>query len=304
MQNPETSRRNVLMLAGMAAVSAPSLARATSAKATRLAPFDLEKACRAVERDSGGRYGLAVHDMASGQRLNWRGGERFAMASTFKMLLVAAILARVDRGMERLERAIPVKASDALGVSPFTKSRAGGSATIGELCNATMIFSDNGAANLLLPAVGGPPGLTAFLRGIGDPVTRLDRIEPMMSEDLPGEIRDTTSPDAMLATMERLLVGTILKPASRQRLIGWMIANTTGDTRLRAGLPADWRVGDKTGSSGAGSANDLAIIWPTGATRPLFVASFISRANAGYESLGRFHADIAKAIVLALGDQR
>ncbi len=300
MHTPEIDRRNLLLLAGLATVAVPSLARAVSAGTAQPAPFDLGQACRAVERDSGGRYGLAVHDLVSGRRFSWRGDERFAMASTFKLLLVAAILARVDRGTDRLDRAIPVKASDAIGVSPFTSSRAGGSAMVGELCRATMIFSDNGAANLLLLAVGGPAGLTSFLRGIGDPVTRLDRIEPMMSEDLPGEIRDTTSPDAMLATMERLLSGSVLMPKSRQQLIAWMVANTTGDTRLRAGLPKGWRVGDKTGSSGMGSANDLAIIWPTGATRPVFVASFINRTKGGYEAAGIHHARIAEAIAAAI----
>jgi beta-lactamase class A len=259
-------------------------------------PLDLQAACRAVENDSGGRLGLAVHDLASGRRFAWRGDERFAMASTFKFLLAAAVLARVDGGRESLARAVPVAASDAVGVSPFVKSRAGGSATIGELCRATMIFSDNGAANLLLPGVGGPAGLTAWLRGIGDAVTRLDRIEPMMSEDLPGDVRDTTSPGAMMADMKRIIAGALLSPASRARLIGWMLANTTGDTRLRAGLPKAWRVGDKTGSSSAGSANDIAVTWPRPDAPPLLIVSLLSRPRGGYQTAGVFHATLARTI--------
>jgi beta-lactamase class A len=296
MFTPDFDRRLFLKLAG--AVTVPLLGGAAPAMAA--VPLDLAAVCRKVERHSGGRYGLAVHDTASGRRFNWRGDERFAMASTYKMLLVTAVLAKVDGGAERLERVIPVTAGDVVPNSPFTNSRVGGSVTVGELCEATMIFSDNAAANLLLPAVGGPAALTAFLRKTGDKVTRLDRNEPMMSEDLPGDIRDTSSPDAMLASMERVLAGPVLKPASRQRLIGWMMANTTGDTRLRAGLSNGWRIGDKTGSSSANSANDIAIIWPPGAARPVFVVSFLNRPKSAYETMGVHHADVARAIVTAL----
>jgi beta-lactamase class A len=291
--------RRQFMGAGFVGSAAMFAARPTAAAPARAPALDLDAACRAVERDSGGRYGLAIHDSANGRRFAWRGDERFAMASTFKFLLAAAVLARVDAGSERLARALRVAKADAIGVSPFVKMRAGGTATIGELCRAIMIFSDNGAANLLLPAVGGPAGLTAWLRGIGDPITRLDRNEPSMSEDLPGEIRDTTHPAAMLASMEKILVGEILSPASRARLAGWMIANTTGDLRLRAGLPKVWKIGDKTGSSSAGSANDIAIVWPTHGVPPLLIVSLLSRPTSGYERAGMYHAAVARAIAAA-----
>jgi beta-lactamase class A len=255
----------------------------------------------AAESASGGRVGLAVHDTATGRRFSHRGGERFPMASTFKMLLVAAVLARVDKGTDRLDRAISVKASDILDVSPVSKAHVGGTVSVAELCEATIIYSDNTAANLLLPAVGGPAGFTAWLRRIGDPVTRLDRIEPMMSEALPGDPRDTTSPDAVLGSWEKLLLGTTLSPASRARLTGWLVANTTGGTRLRAGLPAGWKVGDKTGSGGRGSINDIAIVWPQRqASGPLFIACFLNGGTAESALLYKAHADLARAIAAAV----
>jgi beta-lactamase class A len=273
---------------------------ATPALARGAAPLDLADAVRAAEATSGGRIGFAVHDTANGRRFSHRGGERFAMASTFKMLLAAAILEQVDKGKERLDRAIPIKASDILPNSPVSEKRVGGTATVAELAEATMIYSDNAAANLLLPAIGGPAGMTAFLRRIGDPVTRLDRNEPMMSEAKPGDPRDTTSPDAILATWERILLGNVLTPASRARLTNWLVANTTGDTRLRAGLPKGWKVGDKTGTGSNNNVNDIAIIWPDRADRrPVFIASFVN-GKPPQENLYALHADLARAVAALL----
>jgi beta-lactamase class A len=285
-------RRQFLILAGTA-LAAPGWAAAT-------APLDLGRAVAAAEKATGGRVGLSVHDTASGRRFSHRGEERFPMASTFKVLLVAAVLARADTGKEQLTRAVPVRQADILPVSPVSKRHVGGTATVAQLCEGTMIYSDNAAANLLLPSVGGPAGLTAWLRGLGDKVTRLDRIEPMMSEAIPGDPRDTSSPNAFAASFERILLGNILSAESRQQLTRWLVANTTGDTRLRAGLLKGWKVGDKTGTGSNGSVNDVAIIWPAAQARPLIVASFIAGGTAGSDVLYAAHAGLARAIAAAL----
>lgn len=274
--------------------AAPAVARAQG--------LDLAAAVLAAERTTGGRIGLAVHDTASGRRFSHRGGERFPMASTFKALLVAAILERIDQGADRLDRAIPVRKAEILANSPVSERHVGTTATVAQLCAATIIYSDNTAANLLLPAVGGPAGFTRWLRRSGDPATRLDRIEPMMSEARPGDPRDTTTPDAMAATWERLLLGKIISSASRQQLTSWLVANTTGDTRLRAGLPREWKVGDKTGTGGHGSVNDIAIVWPTRAEPgSVIIASFIRGGTAPADTLHKVHADLARAIAATLG---
>jgi beta-lactamase class A len=285
---PMLDRRQFAALVA-AFAAAPALARSA-------APLDLAEAVRKAEAASGGRIGFAVHDTATGRRFSHRGAERFAMASTFKMLLAAAILEQVDKGKERLDRAVPVKAGDILANSPVSEKRVGGTATVAELAEATMIYSDNAAANLLLPAIGGPAGMTAFLRRIGDPITRLDRNEPMMSEAKPGDPRDTTSPDAILATWERILLGNVLTPASRARLTNWLVANTTGDTRLRAGLPKGWKVGDKTGTGSNNNVNDIAIVWPDRVDkRPVLIASFV-QGKPPQEKLYALHADLARAV--------
>ena len=279
----------------------PALLMADKICAASAKSLPLDEAVAAAETATGGRIGLAVIDTASGRRFSHRGGERFPMASTFKMLLAAAILARVDRGEDRLDRAISVSAADLLDVSPVAKQHVGGTATVGELAEATVIYSDNAAANLLLPAVGGPAGLTAFLRRIGDPVTRLDRIEPFMGEATPGDLRDTTTPDAIAATWHKLLLGKALSPASRAQLTAWLVANTTGDTRLRAGLPKGWRVGDKTGTGGNASINDIAIVWPQrAATAPVIIASLMNGGTAPLETHFKAHADLARVVATAI----
>lgn len=284
-----------------ACLAIASLVAGSPVMAKPPAPLPLDAAVAAAEATTGGRVGLTVIDTATGRRFSHRGDERFPMASTFKMLLVAAILERVDKGQDRLDRAIPVAASDILDVSPVSKKHVGGTATVGELAEATIIYSDNAAANLLLPAVGGPAGLTAFLRRIGDPRTRLDRIEPFMAEAKPGDPRDTTTPDAVAASWQRLLLGNVLSPASRAQLTAWLIANTTGDTRLRAGLPKGWRVGDKTGTGSNASVNDIAIVWPQRAAKaPVIIASLLNGGTAPAETLYKAHADLARAIADAV----
>jgi beta-lactamase class A len=290
-------RRHVLA----ALIAGPFAARASAQSPT---PLDLGAAVRVAEKATGGRVGLAVIDTATGRRFSHRGGERFPMASTFKMLLVAALLEKVDKRQDRLDRAIPVTAGELLGNSPVSQKHVGGTATVGELAEATIIYSDNTAANLLLPAVGGPAGLTAFLRRIGDPVTRLDRNEPTMSEALPRDPRDTTTPDAIAATWQRLLLGNLLSPASREQLTAWLVANTTGDTRLRAGLPKGWRVGDKTGTGGNNSVNDIAIVWPKRAPAgSVIIASFMNGGTASADANAKAHADLARAVSAAIQGQ-
>lgn len=283
-------RRTVL--AGMAATLAtPALARrpAFGGAAFRATVAELE-------RDARGRMGVALLDTGSGARFAWRADERFPMCSTFKALLVGAVLARVDAGADRLDRTMPVRAGDIVANSPVTATRAGATATLAELCAATVGQSDNAAANLLLPVVGGPAGLTRTLRAQGDAMTRLDRTEPSLNEAPPGDPRDTTTPAAILESIRRLTLGTTLAPGSRARLIGWMAAATTGTKRLRAGLPTGWRVADKTGAGEHGSDNVVALVWRPGAAAPLLVASYITDTPLELAGTNAIHARLARAI--------
>jgi beta-lactamase class A len=250
-----------------------------------------------LESESGGRLGVCVLDTATGARHVHRGDERFPMCSTFKAMAAAAILARVDAGKEQLTRRINFDASTLVTYSPVTEKHVGGDGmTLAEICEAAVTRSDNTAANLLLAGIGGPAGLTAFVRGLGDQVTRLDRDEPSLNEALPDDPRDTTTPNAMASNLQALVLGTTaLSAASREQLMAWLIANKTGDTRLRAGLAKDWRVGDKTGSGDRGTANDIAVTWPPN-NAPIVITAYLTGATVTTAQQNATLASVARAV--------
>ncbi|PBJ84024.1 class A beta-lactamase [Lysobacteraceae bacterium NML93-0399] len=286
------TRRQLLAASGgliLASALSPLLAEET------VAPSD--DVFAALERAAGGRLGVALLDTGTGRRVGWRDEARFPMCSSFKWLLAAAVLHAVDRGAIGLRQAVAVHADDIIAHSPYVQTRVdGGTATVSDLCRATVIESDNAAANLLLPLIGGPAGLTAFLRGNGDPVTRLDRNEPTLNEAAAGDPRDTTSPRAMVDDLHRLLLGDSLRAPSRAMLTAWLVDNRTGDARIRAGVPAGWIVGDKTGTCGAGTAADVAVLYPPDRA-PLLLAVYVHGASISGPAMDALHADVARAVL-------
>ena len=286
-------RRRTLLTALLAT---PLLATAASVHTPSPAERSpLEREVLRLERDSGGRLGVAVLDTDRGTRFQHRGDERFPMCSTFKLLLASAVLARVERGEASLSQRLAVRREDLVPWAPFSEARVGKDASVEELCAAAMTQSDNVAANLLLPLIGGPPGIGAFARTLGDRHTRLDRNEPGLNSAIAGDPRDTTTPLAMLGNLQALLLGDGLPPASRARLEGWLRANTTGDARLRAGLPKEWQAGDKTGSGQNGTTNDIGILWPPG-RKPLLVAAYLTGSKLDSERRDAVHAALARAL--------
>lgn len=272
----------------------PAVAFGSPAKAAAAAGNDVDAQLSELEKRTGGRLGVSVLDMETDISFGCREDERFAMCSSFKTLAAGFILARADQGAEKLDRRIVVAQKDIIAHSPVTEKHIGGEGmTIADLCAATMTTSDNAAANLLLESFGGPQALTAWLRTIGDETTRLDRNEPTLNEARKDDPRDTTTPAAMLETLGLLAFGPALTEPSRKLLIEWMVANTTGDQRIRAGLPKGWRVGDKTGTNSTGSASDIAIVWPEG-RGPLLVAVYIAEATAPLAELNTVFADVGR----------
>lgn len=239
----------------------------------------LQAHCQALEAKAQGRLGVSIVDTATGQQWGWREDERFMMLSSFKLLASALVLHRVDQGQESLQRRMAYPRSALIPWSPITEKHADGPGlTLGELCAATITTSDNTAGNLILESYGGPAALTAYARQLGDAVTRLDRNEPTLNRLSSDGLLDTTSPRAMAQTMHKLLVGEALSTASRQQLRQWLLANTTGGKRLKAGVPASWQVGDKTGTN-ATDANDIGfLIPPQGA--PWIVTAYLAGSSA------------------------
>ena len=232
----------------------------------------------AIERQSDGRLGVFAIDTNNGRTLDWRARDRFPFCSSAKAPLAAFVLWLVDHGRLRLDQPVRFTADDLLPYAPITRAAAaGGVLPIMELCRAAVTMSDNTAANLLWRETGGPKAMTAWMRSQGDKAFDLSSVEPGLNLSRYGDLINTTTPEAMAGSLRRFVSGNVLSPASRQLLIDWMIANTTGGKRLRAGLPPSWQVGDKTGTYNEKwfSTVDIAVTWPVGRA-PIFISGFLT----------------------------
>jgi beta-lactamase class A len=238
-----------------------------------------------LERKYHARLGVYALAIGTGTTIAYRADERFAMCSTFKAPVVGAVLAR--NPLTYLDTKVTYDTIPAY--SPVTEQHVQTGMTIGQLCDAAVRYSDNTAANLLLDSIGGPTGFTAYLRSLGDTITRLDQAEPELNRNAPGDPRDTTTPRAIGATYQRLVLGDALTTEKRAMLTDWMARITTGARRIRAGFPPDWKVADKTGTGDYGRANDIAVTWsPSGV--PHVVAVMSDRA-------GGYHAEPSDALI-------
>jgi beta-lactamase class A len=255
-----------------------------------------------IEKHSRGRLGVYALEVGSGKVVSYRENERFALCSTFKWVLVAAVLSLIERNELSLDQVVEYDESRLLDYAPITREHLSpktsrGKMSIQELAIAAIKVSDNCAANLLLDRIGGPTGLTKFLRKIGDPVTRLDRVEPLLNSNIFGDPRDITSPRAMANTLRTVLLGThVLSQQNRELLFRWMCDSTTGAHRIRAGLPQSWQVGDKTGTCGQrGAVNDVAI-----ARRPhrssIVMAVYMSESTKSISQLSEIHVEVGRLV--------
>lgn len=259
---------------------------------------DLEK------QHAGSRIGVAAIDPSTNRRVDYRSDERFIMCSTFKVLAAAAVLKRVDENKEKLDRFVRYGEAQLLSYAPVTREHVKeGGMTLEALCAAAVQQSDNTAANLLLEAIGGPEKWTEFARSLGDKFSRLDHNEPDLNIARPGKEDDTTTPAAMCCDLQRLFTSDVLSVASRTRLEGWMQQGQTGLKMIRAALPSDWQVGDKTGRSGDGATNDIAIVRPPSGG-PIFLAIYTVDPAEPQDARDQLVAEVTKAVIAALRSKK
>ena len=289
------SRRTFLFTTGGAvlACAMPALAQ-TSAETTGPAA-DLA----ALERKAGGRLGVASIDIASGEKIEYRAQERFPFCSVFKFVLTGAVLARSQKQPSLLQQKIYYHKADLVAYSPITQTHVADGMSVADLCAAAMQYSDNSAANLLLKLLGGPAAVTAFARSIGNESFRLDRTETSLNTSIPGDVRDTATPASMAASLRALAVDNALSAPAREQMQTWLRGNTVGTQRIRAAVPAGWRVGDRTGTGEYGATNDVAVIWRPGMA-PLLLAIFYTQdqPDAGHKE--DVLADATRIVLSAL----
>ncbi|MGJ6967612.1 class A beta-lactamase [Streptosporangium sp. G11] len=261
------------------------------------------KELRALEASFKGRIGAYAVDTATGKTIGYRSGERFPMLSTFKAMAAAAVLHKArtsDPGL--MDKIVRWTAAELEEHSPVTEKHVKDGLTVARLCEAAITQSDNTAANMLLKQIGGPAGLTGYFRTLKDPVSRLDRWETELNDWSPTERRDTTTPAAMGRDLRAVTAGNALDAKDRQRLNAWLIANTTGDARIRAGLPKTWTIGDKTGTNSAyGAGNDIAVIWPSASAAPVIMSIYTNRRAVDGAVADKVVADTAAILARGLG---
>lgn len=291
------ARRHLLKAA--ATLGALTLLPTSAAPPARKAPADR---LRALERGAA-RLGVCLLDTETGELAGHRLDEHFAFCSTFKLALVAACLREADHDRLDLDEVLPYGKDDLLEWAPVTGEHVDqGGLPIRDLARAAQTLSDGTAANLLVRRLGGPAAVTAKFREMGDTVTRLDRYEPDLGLVLSADLRDTTTPRAMAELVRRITTGELLKPASRALLLDWMVATQTGVHRLRAGTPAGWRIGNKTGTGRTegttNKVNDLAIVYPP-ERRPIVIAAYYDSGEYTPQTERRHEAVLAEVAKIA-----
>ncbi|MEV4197142.1 class A beta-lactamase [Micromonospora globbae] len=272
--------------------SSPAASVSPAPRATPAAP-DFGR----LEARFDARLGVYAVDTGTGRTIEHRADERFGYASTFKALAAGALLAATSTA--ELDRVVRYTEADLVTHSPVTERHVKTGMTLRELGDAAVRYSDNTAANLLLRRLGGPAGFERALRELGDRVTDPERFETDLNEATPGDRRDTSTPRALASDLRAYVLGDALAPEDRAVLTGWLKGNTTGDTLIRAGVPAGWQVGDKTGSGGYGTRNDIAVVWPPDGA-PIVLAILSSREEKDASSDDTLIAEAAKATIEAL----
>ncbi|WP_459550232.1 class A beta-lactamase [Nocardia sp. X0981] len=268
------SRRRLLV----AAAAAPLFtACASSGDTTPAAPTGARHVpLEELEKTYGARLGIYAHTMGRAP-VEHRADERFAFCSTFKTIAAAAVLQRTTIPDLDTVR-ITITPADLMKSSVITSKHLASGMTLRQLCDAAIRYSDGTAGNLLLRRIGGPAALTAFTRTLGDDVTRMDRAEPDIVSAVPGDLRDTSTPRALGRTYETLVLGDTLPPGKREILVDLLRGNKAGAGRIRAGVPAGWTVGNRTGTGDYGTLNDIAVLWPPDPARaPLLLAIMSSK---------------------------
>jgi len=248
-------------------------------------------------------YQLAVPKSWSIAQQSWsyNGDAKFPLMSTFKVLACAKLLADVEKGLQSFDTSTVITKDSLINWSPITKKLVGENMSLKEACSATMITSDNTAANLVLTGIKGPEALTQFMRSIGDDDTRLDRIEPDLNEAIDGDKRDTTTANAMVKSLHTLLFGDVLSKVSKAQLKQWMIDNKVTGSLLRSVLPEKWSIADRSGSGGYGSRGITAVVWSDKRT-PLIISIYLTQTDASFAQRNKAIAEIGKEIFIVYND--
>ncbi|WP_430794603.1 class A beta-lactamase Bla1 [Bacillus cereus] len=250
-----------------------------------------------LEKKFDARLGVYAIDTGTNRTIAYRPNERFAFASTYKALAAGVLLQQ--NSIDKLNEVITYTKDGLVEYSPVTEKHVDTGMTLGEIAEAAVRYSDNTAGNILFHKIGGPKGYEKALRQMGDRVTMSERFETELNEAIPGDIRDTSTAKTLATNLKAFTVGNALPADKRKILTEWMKGNATGDKLIRAGVPTDWEVGDKSGAGSYGTRNDIAIVWPPNRA-PIIIAILSSKDEKEATYDNQLIAEAAEVIVNAL----
>ncbi|WP_370224214.1 class A beta-lactamase [Cytobacillus sp.] len=287
----------VLLLALTGCANGNYQSDVSAAENSKKASVNTNQKFKQLEKEYDARLGVYAYDTGTKKTITYRSDERFAYASTFKPIAAAILLEK--KSLEEMDEIITYTSDDLVTYSPVTEKHVKTGMTLRELCEAAIRYSDNTAGNLILEELGGPEGFEAALKEMGDTVTKPERFETDLNEAEPGDIRDTSTPEALAASLQKVLIGDFLTEEKRNILTDWMRGNVTGDPLIRAGVPSGWEVADKSGAAGFGTRNDIAIVWPPN-REPIIMTILSSRDSKDAEYDNALIAEAAEMTIKAL----
>jgi len=261
----------------------------------------LHQTVKGIEDQLGARIGVSIYDLKNNHRWSYKGDTRFPLMSTFKTLACAKLLYDVENGNQSIDSTVVINEDSIVTWSPVTEKRIGEKISLKDSCAATLSMSDNTAANIILSSIQGPKALTQFMRSIGDEITRLDRFEPDLNQALDGDLRDTTTPNAITKSLNTLLFGDVLNQEAKDQLKKWMKSNKVADSLLRSVLPKDWSIADRSGAGGYGSRGITAIVW-SDLRAPLIISIYLSQTEASFALRNKAIAEIGNEIFITYSE--
>lgn len=247
-----------------------------------------------LENGFDGKIGVYAVNTENNQVVAYRADELFPVQSTFKVIAVAALLNKSKKDKNLLQQKIIYSSQELVGWVPITKLHVNEGMTLAALSAATISYSDNTAVNLIIKQIGGPQAVTDFAHSIGNKTFNVVHYEANLNSD-PKDTRDTSTPKDMAISLEKIVLGNVLTPTDKQLLLSWLKNNTTGNQRIRAGVPMGWIVADKTGSGSYGIANDIAVVWSP-ACKPIVLAIYTNQKSKEAKSRDDIVALVTKAV--------
>lgn len=283
-------KKLIIMIASILLLSACSTADATTQ--------DLKK----VEDKYDANIGVYALNTATDEEITFNEDKRFAYASTFKAVSSAMLLEKTPHN--ELNKKVHVSKEDIVPYSPVLEKFINKDITIKKIIEATMLYSDNTANNMIIEELGGYKEVNKRLKSLDDKTTKPSRMEPELNNYDPKNNRDTSTPQAFGKTLNKLINDGRLSKENKAFLIDLMINNKSGDTLIKKGAPKNFKVADKSGQAITyASRNDFAFVYPKGESKPIVLVIFTNKEGKTDKPNDKVVSETAKVVLEKFNDK-